>query len=554
MNISITSLGGAGEIGMNMYIYETDRYAVIVDCGVKFTKSDEIGTDLIIPDFSYLQTILHKQIILILTHAHEDHIGGVPFLLKEYPNIMVISGRYSYAVLDSRLKEHGISIKYEYITDFMPFTWGDFEITMYPISHSIHGTYSILLNIANNIKVMHISDYKIDTAPVTCTPFPLKEFIEIGQKGIDCLFADSTNILHSGFTPGEHSIIQKLDEIFKNATGRIFFTTFASNTERLQTIFDCAEKYDKKVVIEGSSIKKHIDVAKKYNKIFFNEDVIISRKQAEKLNDNQICFIVTGSQGEASSTLCKISEKDYSNIKIKKNDTFIFSSRIIPGNENRIINIINNIYKQGGMVITQDDDLIHVSGHAAKEDAILLLNVLKPKYLIPIHGEIKHIIKHKQIAIDNGLNKDNIIFFLSGDKLIFNNNTFIEKQQISSSKKYVDMSSEEFLTIEDVKNRKKLAINGAIVVVNNAESIKENNIIIRLIGISIKEEYINILKESILEYYKSENSIINHKITFEEYTEQTVKKFFKKRFNKRPLISIINTSECGINIDNGALQ
>lgn len=544
MKISVSSLGGVGEIGMNMYIYETDRYAVIVDCGVKFTKSDEIGVDLIIPDFSYIETIKYKKIMLIITHAHEDHIGAVPYLIKEYPDIAVVCGRYSWDILNKRLDEHNISVNQIYIDDFKSFEWGDFEITAYPISHSIHGTYAVMLKIAEEFKAVHISDYKIDSSPVTFTPFPLKEFISFGKDGIDLLMADSTNVIKNGFTKGEYQVTKGIEEVFKKASGRIFFTTFASNTERLQTVFNAAEKYGRKVALEGSSMIKHVDTARKHGRLSFNDDILISRKQVEKLDDNKICFIATGSQGEGVSVITKIAENDYSNIKVRKNDTFIFSSRIIPGNEHRLIYIMNNVYAKGGSVITADDLPIHVSGHAAKEDALLLLKILKPKYLVPIHGEVQHLVKHKKLAADYGMHDENIIFFLSGNKIIFENGSFKEMQEIPAGKRYVDLNTEEFLTSDGLKERKKLAINGAVVVVNsaeNVENIKEDDIIIQLIGFSIEKEYINILKQSIIEYSQIEESGINQKIEFSEYTEQTVKRFFKKRFNRRPFISIINT-------------
>lgn len=544
MKISISSLGGAGEIGMNMYIYETDRYAVIVDCGVKFAKIDEIGVDLVVPDFSYLSEIIHKKIMLIITHAHEDHIGAVPYLIKEYPEITVVCGRYSWEILNKRLKEYDVSASQIYIDDFRPFEWGDFEITPYPISHSIHGTYAVLLKIAEEFQVVHISDYKIDSSPVTCAPFPLKEFIEFGKNGIDCLMADSTNIIKNGFTKGEKQVIKGIEQVFKQAEGRIFFTTFASNTERLQSVFNYAEKYGRKVALEGSSLIKHVDTARKQGMLSFNDEILIPRKQVEKLDDNKICFIATGSQGENSSVITKIAENDYSNIKVRKGDTFVFSSRIIPGNEQRLIYIINNIYEKGGSVITADDLPIHVSGHAAKEDAILLLNILKPKYLVPIHGEVQHIVKHKKLAEEHGIKSENIIFFTAGRKIIFENSIFKEIQEIPAGKRYVDLNTGEFLTADGLKERKKLAINGAVVVVNSAENIEniqENEIIIQLIGFSVEKEYINILKQSLIEYSLIESSGTEQKIEFREYAEQTVKKFFKKRFSKRPLISIINT-------------
>ncbi len=544
MKISVSSLGGAGEIGMNMYIYETDRYAVIVDCGVKFTKSDEIGVDLIIPDFSYIETIKHKKIMLIITHAHEDHIGAVPYLIKEYPDTAIVCGRYSWDILNKRLDEHNVSVNQIYIDDFKPFEWGDFEITAYPVSHSIHGTYAVMLKIAEDFKAVHISDYKIDSSPVTCTPFPLKEFIDFGKEGIDLLMADSTNIVKNGFTKGEHQVIKGIEEVFKKCLGRIFFTTFASNTERLQSVFNMAEKYGRKVALEGSSLVKHIDTARKHGKLAFDDDILVSRKQVEKLDDNKICVIATGSQGEGASVITKIAENDYSNIKVRKGDTFVFSSRIIPGSEHRLIYIMNNVYEKGGSVITADDLPIHVSGHASREDALLLLNILKPKYLVPIHGEVQHLVKHKKLAVEHGMLDENVIFFLAGNKIIFENSSFIEKQEITAGKRYVDLNTEEFLTPDKLKNRKKLAINGAVVVVNsaeNVENINENDIIIQLIGFSIEKEYINILKQSIIEYCQKDSGGIKQKEDFNEFAEQKIKRFFKKRFSKRPHISIINT-------------
>ena len=544
MRVSIASLGGAGEIGMNMYIYETDRYAVIVDCGVKFTKSDEPGVDLIIPDFSYLNTIKQKNIMLILTHAHEDHIGAVPFLIKEYPDTALVCGRYTWDILHRKLNEYDLSVNQIYIDDFKTFEWGDIEITAYPISHSVHGTYAVFLKMAEEFKVMHISDYKIDAAPVTCTPFPIAEFNKLGMDKVDCLMADSTNIVKQGFTKGERSVVKGIEEVFKTSTGRIFFTTFASNTERLQTVFNCAEKYGRQVVLEGSSMIKNVDAARKHGKLHFDDSILVSRKQVEKIEENRICFIATGSQGEGASVITKISENDYSNIRVRKNDTFVFSSRIIPGNEHRIIYIINNVYANGGRVITADDLPIHVSGHASKEDALLLINLLKPKYLVPIHGEVQHLIKHKDMAKEHGMDEENILFFLAGNKLIFENGRYIETEEIESGKIYVDLNTEQLISAEGLKERKRLAINGAVVVVNSAdkaENINENNIIIELIGFEIKQEYLDILKQSLIDYNQINNGEKVIKEDFKEYAENTVKKFFKKRFSKKPLINIINT-------------
>ena len=524
MRISVSSLGGAGEIGMNMYIYETDRYALIVDCGVKFTKNDDPGVDLIIPDFSYLEQISNKEIILVITHAHEDHIGAT----------------YAYDVMVHRLKEFNIEPHKVYFEDFKPFEWGDFEITPYPISHSIHGTYALKIKVENQMSFLHISDYKIDSAPVSSNPFPLKEFIEMGNDGIDCMLADSTNIIKKGYTRGEKEVINNIEKIFKEHNGRIFFTTFASNTERIQTVINIAEKYNRKVILEGSSLIRNIDIARKHGKIRLNDENIISRKQMEKYENNRLCFIATGSQGEGASVITKISEDDYSNIKVKQNDLFIFSSRIIPGNEHRIINIINNVYKKGGKIITADNEIIHVSGHASKDDGRMLLNIIRPKYLIPIHGEVQHLAAHIDLAKEQGMNEENIIFFLAGEKLTFENKTLINKEEIPAGKMYVDLNMNEIMDMEGIKLRKRLAINGIVMVVNTAENkkqIEKNNLIIETEGFKLQEVYINELIEQLLDY-NNKNDEISY--GFKEYAEIIIKRFFKKRFMKKPIIKIID--------------
>ena len=261
----------------------------------------------------------------------------------------------------------------------------------------------------------------------------------------------------------------------------------------------------------------------------------------EKLEDTSLCLIATGSQGEGTSVIAKISEDDYSNIKIRKNDLFIFSSRIIPGNEHRIINIINNIYRKGGKVITADNAFIHVSGHASKDDARMLLNIIKPKYLVPVHGEILHITTHIDIAKENGMNEENIIFFLAGQKLIFENKILINKEEIPAGKMYVDLNMNEIMDIEKLKLRKRLAINGIVMVVNTAEknkSIEKNNLIVEIEGFNLKEEYINELKEQLIEYNNIE--IDETRKEFKEYAEVIIKRFFKKRFTKKPIIKIID--------------
>lgn len=541
MKVSVSCLGGVGEIGMNMYVYETEKFVLIVDCGVKFARSDEPGVDIVIPDFSYIESLSHKKILLTATHAHEDHIGAIPYLLKRFPNIIISAGRYTYEIIKGRLNEHSLNPDYAILENNSAFEWGDFEITPYSISHSIHGTFALKIKISNGFTFMHMSDYKIDTSPVTADPFPVADFFQAGINGINCLLADSTNILNQHFTRGEYSTRKHIEDIFKNADGRIFFTTFASNTERLQTVFDMAEKYGRYTLIEGASLSKHIDTARKMGKVKIDDNFLIKRKNLDSYDDNKVCVIATGSQGESTSVISRIAQNDYSTIKVKENDVFIFSSRVIPGNEHYIIKVINNIYTNGGTCITVDDKPVHVSGHASKADALLLLKLLNPDYLLPVHGEVRHITAHRNMAVEDfGMSKENAILWTAGKKVTFNDGILCDIEDITAGRMFVDVNTQEILDIDKLKIRKRLSSDGVVAVVlneNNKEKLKEENIFISCVGFSIENEYINILKNDIVEKKLAEDNINE---TLNDYITKIIKRFFKKRFLKRPVIEIIN--------------
>lgn len=542
MKVSVSCLGGVGEIGMNMYVYETEKFVLIVDCGVKFARSDEPGIDIIIPDFSYIESVSHKKILLAATHAHEDHIGAIPYLIKKFPEIIISAGRYTYEIIKSRLNEHNVNPDYVILENNSAFEWGDFEITPYSISHSIHGTFSLKIKTSDGFTFIHMSDYKIDTSPVTADPFPVQEFVQTGINGVNCLLADSTNILNQHFTQSEYSTRKHIEDIFKNTNGRIFFTTFASNTERLQTVFDMALKYGRYTVIEGSSLAKHIDTARKMGKVKINDDFIIKRKNIDSFDDNKICIIATGSQGESTSVISRISQNDYSTIKVKEGDVFIFSSRVIPGSEHYIIKVINNIYANGGTCITVDDKPVHVSGHASKADALLLLKLLRPDYLLPVHGEVRHITAHINMAVeDYGMSKENAVMWSAGKKVTFNDGVISHVEDITAGRMFVDVNAQEILDIDKLKVRKRLSSDGVVTVVlneNNIENLKEENIFISCVGFSIENEYINILKKDIIEKKLLEENLNE---SLNDYITKMVKRFFKKRFLKRPVIDIINT-------------
>ena len=525
MNLSVACLGGAGEIGMNMYVYETPKYALIVDAGVKFARAEDPGVDLIIPDFEYLKSLENKkEILLLITHGHEDHTGAIPFLLSEFPNISVVSNSYTIDLFKHKLLEYGISLdRIIHITPYNAFEWGDMEITAIPISHSIHGTTAIKIKFEDGFVAVHMSDYKIDTAPVTSDPFPIKDFLNLGNEGVNLLLSDSTNILNPHFTRGEYIVKNNLRKIFQKTTGRIFFTTFASNTERLQTLFDLAVEFKKKIVIEGSSLLRNIETARNYNKLSINEDLIINRKAMKNYENNELLVIATGSQGEFSSVISKIARNEYGNMNVLHDDTYIFSSRIIPGNEQYVLYIINNINRNNANCYTAENLPIHVSGHASKFDAELLLKLLKPDYLVPVHGEAQHLKEHKLTAIKLGMKKDHVITWYAGEKIFFKDGYFDYKEEIPAGKRFVDRKSGEILSQDELKNRRRLSVEGTILLV-----IKKP-----ILNYLDKDMY---LLESIgysTDFY-DKNRLINEMISqVELYCKPIFGDYVDKRFNQQ---------------------
>ncbi len=541
MKVSIASLGGIGEIGMNVYVYETETTAFVVDCGVKFAGSSEPGIDLIIPDFSYLETIKDKLKCAVITHAHEDHGGALPYLLKEYP-MPVAASRYTMNLLEYRLKEHGLNPEKAYLAAEEPLTVGDFTISFIPLSHSIHGTGALLAEAADGFSALHISDYKIDFFPVTSVPFPAARFAEIGRRGLNCLLADSTNCAVSGFTPGERTVRRELEKIFKESGGRIFFTTFASNAERLQTVFDLAEEYGRTVIIEGSSLLRSITEARRSGLLKIKDGSISKRGAMQKLPDEKICVVATGSQGEKASVISKIARSDYACINVREGDVFVFSSRAIPGNERNIINVINRISKAGGRCVTASDGGIHVSGHASGDDAAMLIKLTKPDYLVPVHGEYSHLQKHRLIAVKTcGMEESRVILSSEGEKLIFTDGELTGREEIPWGKRFVDMKGGFLLDKEQLKMRKRMASEGAVFVFAEPDIKKgKMNVTPSAASAGFEMDGARLAEFSAFLSEEAEKAVFE-RFSAEPWRELLIKlskKYFKKKMGRRPIITV----------------
>jgi ribonuclease J len=543
MSVKFSILGGSGEIGMNMYLYETQDTAVIIDCGVMFSDSTLPGVDLIIPDFEYLNTIKDKLKAVILTHGHEDHIGGIPYLLKDF-DLEIYTGLLTAELVKVKSKEHKIKPKINTFFDGDEFFIGDFKFKSLLINHSISDTYAICI-FHKDCNFLHISDFKIDNTPVSGKAFDTNVFSQLADTyGFDCLISDSTNVINSGYTASESSVKNDIKELIENHDSRVFFTTFASNIDRIQQVIEICNEVGRKIIFDGRSILKNIQIASSLNYLKIPRGVVISISEIKNYPDDKLCFIISGCQGERQSTLFKIVSKERKKLRIQKGDLFIISARVIPGNEKNLNETINNIYINGGEVVDIEKNNIHVSGHASEEEVKLLLKLTKPKYLIPVHGEYFHLKKHISLAIDNGLiSEDRAIFTITGQQLLFENKDFVSKLEIPYGRTYIDRRGNFLFGEELLKIRKNLSRDGIVIIklfideFNQLQSPPE----IYTEGFNLNDNQLFLLRKFIMDSLPVLNDEIKNDINnIKNLVNKLTKTYFKKRLDRRPVILVID--------------
>lgn len=410
--VRIIPLGGLERIGMNITAFETEESIIVVDCGLAFPEDDMLGVDLVIPDITYLKDHAEKVKGFVITHGHEDHIGALPYILQEL-NIPIYATKLTMAIIENKLKEHNLLkvVKRKVVKYGQYINLGDFRIEFIRTNHSIADSTALAIYTPAGI-IIHTGDFKVDYTPVFGDPIDLARFGELGKKGVLALMSDSTNAIKPGFTSSERTVGKTLDNIFAdNAKHRIIVATFASNVDRVQQIINSAEKYGRKVVIEGRSMVNIINTAAELGYIQMPNNILITIEEMQNYTDEQLVLITTGSQGEAMAALSRIAANIHRKLSIKPGDTVIFSSTPIPGNEKSVSKVINELSMKGAKVIFQDT---HVSGHACQEELKLIYSLVKPKYAIPVHGEFRHLQANRQIALDMGIPKENTFLLSSG--------------------------------------------------------------------------------------------------------------------------------------------
>ena len=461
--LKIIPLGGLEQIGMNITAFEYEDSIIVVDCGLAFPQDEMLGIDLVIPDITYLKERADKVKGFLITHGHEDHIGSLPYVLKDVP-APIYATKLTLGIIENKLKEHNLSkaVKKKVVKYGQTINLGCFRIEFIRVNHSIADAAALAIYTPVGT-VVHTGDFKVDYTPVFGETIDVQRLGEIGRKGVLALLCDSTNVLRPGFTMSERTVGKTLDNIFaENNKHRIIVATFASNVDRVQQIINSAVKYGRKVVIEGRSMVNIMTTASELGYITIPDNILIDIEQMRNYPDEQIVLITTGSQGEAMAALSRIAASLHRKISIRPGDTVILSSTPIPGNEKSVSKIINELSRKGAKVIFQDT---HVSGHACQEEIKLMYALLRPKFAIPVHGEFRHLIAHAELADSMGVDKRNIFILSSGDVLAMTGDSAKVIDTIPLQEILVDG-----LGVGDVGNvvlrdRQLLSENGLIIVV-----------------------------------------------------------------------------------------
>lgn len=465
--VKIIPLGGMEQIGMNITAFEYEDSIIVVDCGLAFPTEEMLGIDLVIPDISYLKENEDKVKGLIITHGHEDHIGAIPYALKEL-NMPIYATKLTMGLIDNKLKEHGLtrSIKKKVVKHGQSINLGCFRIEFIKTNHSIADAAALAIYSPAGI-IIHTGDFKIDHTPLFGEAIDLVRFAELGKKGVLALMSDSTNAMREGYTPSERTVAKTLDHVFNEyRKNRLIVATFASNVDRVQQIINSAEKYGRKVVVEGRSMVNVIKTAVELGSISIPENTLIEIEQMKNYSDDQLILITTGSQGETMAALSRMANSSHKKVIIKPNDVVIFSSSPIPGNEKAVSKIMNELTRKGAQIVFQDT---HVSGHACREELRLIYALTKPQYAIPVHGEYRHLTANAQIAEEMGIEKDNIFVLHSGDILELSKTSGALTGKVPAQGILVDG-----LGVGDVGNivlrdRQQLSKNGLIIIVITLE-------------------------------------------------------------------------------------
>jgi len=461
--VRFTPLGGLGEIGGNIAVLEDDESAIIIDVGMSFPDETMHGVDILVPDFSYLHAIKSKIKGIIITHAHEDHIGAVPYLFKEL-KFPIYGTPLALAMIENKFNEHRLKddVKYfNYITKREVYEIGSFKVEWMHNTHSIVDACGLAIQTKAGTLV-HTADFKIDHTPIDNQTTDLQRYAYYGSKGVLCLFSDSTNSHNPGFTKSEAVVGKTFDTLFSLAEGRVIMSTFSSNTHRIFQAMERGVEAGRKVCVIGRSMERNIEIARQLGFVDIDERYFIEPHEVNRFADNELLVVTTGSQGENMAALSRMATDEHRHIKLKPTDTVIISAHAIPGNEGSVSSLMNKLVKAGVTVRYKDFDDIHVSGHAGQEEQKLILRLVQPKFFLPVHGEYNHIARHAKTAISCGVDERNILLMSDGDQVEITAKYVKKVKTVKTGKSYIDNQNNKEIKAEIVNDRQKLAEDGIV--------------------------------------------------------------------------------------------
>ena len=539
--LKIIPLGGLEEIGMNITAFEYEDSIVVVDCGLAFPDDDMLGIDMVIPDITYLKQNIRKVKGFVITHGHEDHIGALPYVLREI-NVPIYATKLTIGLVSHKLEEHNMlkSTKMKTIRFGQSINLGHFRIEFIKTNHSIQDAAALAIYSPAGT-IVHTGDFKVDYTPVFGDAIDLQRFAEIGKKGVLALMCDSTNAERPGYTMSERTVGRTFDQIFsEHRNQRLIIATFASNVDRVQQIINSACKFGRKVVVEGRSMVNIISIAQELGYLNVPQNTLIDINQMRNYPDSQMVLVTTGSQGESMAALSRMAADIHKKVTIKPGDLIVFSSHPIPGNEKAVSNVINELYEKGAEVIFQD---VHVSGHACQEDIKLIYSLVKPKYAIPVHGEYRHLIAQKNLALQLGIPKENIFVMKTGDVLELDQKSAKVTGKVETGEIMVDG-----LGVGDVGNivlrdRQHLSEDGILIVVLTLEKYGRQllagpDIVSR--GFVYVRESEDLMDEARLIVEDALNDCLEHHITdwgkLKSAIKDSLGSFVWKRTQRNPMI------------------
>ena len=467
--LRIVALGGLGEVGRNMAVLEQDGKLLIIDCGVLFPEDHQPGVDLILPDFDYIADRLQDVVAVVLTHGHEDHIGAVPYLLRLRADIPLLGSQLTLALIEAKLKEHRITPITLGVREGQVEQLGPFECEFIAVNHSIPDALAVAVTTRAGL-VLHTGDFKMDQLPLDGRITDLRAFARLGEKGVDLFMVDSTNAEVPGFTTSEREIGPVLDRVFAGAERRIIVASFASHVHRVQQVLDAAARHKRRVALVGRSMVRNMGIAKELGYLNVPAGVLVDIKAVGDLPDNQVVLMCTGSQGEPMAALSRMAGNDH-RIRINSGDTVVLASSLIPGNENAVFRVINGLTRLGAKVVHQGNAKVHVSGHASSGELMYCYNIVRPRNVMPVHGESRHLVANADIAVLTGVPRERVVMAEDGVVVDLVDGIAQVVGAVPCGYVYVDGSSVGEITDADLKDRRVLGEEGFISIVVVVDSV-----------------------------------------------------------------------------------